>query len=209
MAADTPLRLDPRFTMAYVGERERDQVARELGDHFAQGHLTLEEYEFRVQAALQARQGFELSATVNDLPPLDRVRALVRDASDAGRRSSRTVFALMGGASRKGRWTVPTTIRAVGVMGGVEIDLRDAVFSADVTEISAVAIMGGVDILVPPGVRIESDGLAIMGGFEDQPGLPAVFDHDAPVLRVRGVALMGAVTVRMKPRGVPDDDSDD
>jgi hypothetical protein len=195
--------------MAHVGERERDLVARELGEHFAQGHLTLEEYEFRVQAALQARQGFELSATVNDLPSLDRVSARVRTSTDGGRRTGRTVFALMGGASRMGRWTVPTTIRAVGVMGGVVIDLRDAVFSHEVTAIHALALMGGVEIIVPPGVRIESDGIAIMGGFEDQPGLPAVFDDEAPVLRVRGLALMGAVTIRMKPRGVPDDDSDD
>lgn len=210
MSADAPLRIDPRLPpAAHVGERERDQVARELGDHFAQGHLTLEEYEFRVQAALQARQWFELSATINDLPPLARATTRARLAVEGEGPRGRTLLALMGGATRTGRWSVPDRLRAIGVMGGVSIDLRDADFSSGVTEIHALAVMGGVDILVPPGVRIESDGIAIMGGFEDQPGLPAVYDDSAPVVRVRGLALMGAVVIRMKPRGMSDDDSDD
>ena len=35
-----------------------------------------------------------------------------------------------------------------------------------------VAIMGGVEIIVPPGLRIESNGMGIMGAFEHvgQPG---------------------------------------
>lgn len=49
-------------------------------------------------------------------------------------------------------------------MGGVVLDLRDATLSGQMTDVFVVAVMGGVEIKVPPGVRLESDGIALMGG---------------------------------------------
>ena len=209
MAPQTPLPADPRRVPSAIGEREREQVVRRLGDHFAQDHLSLEEYEFRVQAALRATQWYQLTATTNDLPTLDSDRARVA-TTPAGVMPGlrRTLVAFMGGVVRRGHWLVPPRIRAIAVMGGVDIDLRDATLSQHVTEIFAVAVMGGVDIKVPPGVRLESDGIAIMGGFEDQAGFPALGHDDAPVVRVRGIALMGGVVTRMKPRGWDDEDDE-
>ncbi|MCP5042486.1 MAG: hypothetical protein GY944_15785 [bacterium] len=55
--------------------------------------------------------------------------------------------------------------------------------------------MGGVSILVPPGVEIDSNGLGIMGGFSSPANTQ---DPDAPLIRVRGFALMGGVEVKVK-----------
>lgn len=206
MSPNSPVPLDPRFIPVVVTDLEREQYVRRLGDHYALDHLTLEEYEFRVQAALRASQGYELAATVSDLPSLpDHGVVRVREGDD-DRPRSRSLVALMGGVVRKGRWLVPRRLRAVALMGGVEIDLRDADFSRGVTEIWVLAVMGGVGIVVPPGVRLEVDGVAVMGAFTDQEGLPAVAHDDAPLVRVRGLALMGGVSSEMKPRGVEDPD---
>lgn len=206
MAQPTPTPEGGRALPAVIGERERERVVRDLGDHFAQDHLTLDEYEFRVQAALQATQWYELDATTNDLPPLAGAHAgpaILEDsmAESGSGNKVRTLLALMGGLVRRGSWLVPKRMRALAIMGGVHLDLRDATLTGAVTEISALAIMGGVDITVPPGVRLEVDGLAVMGGFDDQSGFPAIARHDAPVIRVTGLALMGGVVTRMKPRG--------
>ncbi len=206
MPPHTPVPLDPRFVPVIVTELEREQYVRRLGDHYALDHITLEEYEFRVQAALRAGQGYELAATISDLPQLPNLPgARVREGTGE-RPGFRSIIALMGGVVRKGRWLVPRRLQALAVMGGVEIDLRDADFSSGETVIWALAVMGGVGIVVPPGVRLEVDGLAVMGAFTDQEGLPAVAHDDAPVVRVRGFALMGGVTSEMKPRGVMDPD---
>ena len=207
MARHTPVPDSDRALPSVIGERERDRVVRDLGDHFAQEHLTLDEYEFRVQAALQATQWYQLDATTNDLPSLaaSRGEPNVLDDSTAeamqGGSRVRTLLAMMGGLVRRGSWLVPRRFRALAIMGGIQLDLRDATLSGSVTEVYALAIMGGVDITVPPGVRLEVDGLAIMGGFEDQAGFPAIAHDNAPVVRVKGLALMGGVVTRMKPRG--------
>lgn len=215
MARQTPTPDSGRALPAVIGECDRERVVRDLGDHFAQDHLTLDEYEFRVQAALQATQWYQLDATTNDLPPLSGVNGrpliveeAVRESGTASR--ARTLLAIMGGLVRRGSWFVPKRLRALAIMGGVELDLRDATLTGAITEIHALAFMGGVDITVPPGVRLEVDGLAIMGGFEDQAGtFPAIARNDAPVIRVTGLALMGGVVTRMKPRGWDTNDEEE
>lgn len=199
----TPLPVDPRNIPARVGEREREQVVTLLGDHFALDHLTVEEYEFRVQAALGASQWYELSALTTDLPALDPNRSPVL-ATDAGRKvGGGTMLAIMGGFSRRGRWFVPERMTIWALMGGAELDLRDAVLTSPITEIKVMAIMGGVHIRVPPGVRLETSGIAIMGGFDDSPG---VASDTSPLVRVTGMAIMGGVGTEMKPRGWSDGD---
>jgi hypothetical protein len=91
-------------------------------------------------------------------------------------------------------------MRAIACMGGVVLDLREARLTAPVTDIYVVAVMGGVEITVPPDVRLESDGFAIMGGFEDQLKEPASMDPNAPVVRIHGLAVMGGVEAKVLPR---------
>lgn len=51
-----------------VGDTERDEAARALGDHFAAGRLDREEYDERLEAAFAARTAGELAALFRDLP---------------------------------------------------------------------------------------------------------------------------------------------
>ena len=126
------------------------------------------------------------------------------------------VVAIMGGADRKGAWTPGANlyvtavmggavldfrqaqVGALALMGGVELDLREAVLAPGVTELNVIAIMGGVEIIVPPGLRVESNGIGIMGGFEHAgqllPDTPS-----GPVLRISGVAIMGGVEIKERP----------
>jgi hypothetical protein len=52
--------------------------------------------------------------------------------------------------------------------------------------------MGGIEITVPEGIEVRMDVFALMGG-QSGPRTPA--PPGSPVLRVRGVALMGGVEV--------------
>ena len=54
-----------------VSQAERDVVAAALARHFADGRLTVEEYEERVEAALAARTGRDLEPLLADLPAAD------------------------------------------------------------------------------------------------------------------------------------------
>ncbi|MGP6174856.1 DUF1707 SHOCT-like domain-containing protein [Corynebacterium sp. A21] len=113
---------------------------------------------------------------------------------------------VMGGAVRNGDWLVPRIHTTITVMGGNDIDLREARFESGEIEIRAFALMGGIGITVPEGVRVICDGFALMGGFDaaiDKKATirPADLPPDAPVVRVTGFALMGGIGVITKPRG--------
>ena len=51
-----------------VGDADRDAAAAALGEHFAQGRLTLDELDARLDAALTATTHGELSQAAWDLP---------------------------------------------------------------------------------------------------------------------------------------------
>lgn len=106
--------------------------------------------------------------------------------------------AVMSGNERAGRWRPSRHTRAVAVMGGCELDLREIAFPTDTLLITAVAVMGGIEIIVPEGVEVEVTGVSVMGGrsvkVADAPRRPGT-----PVVRVRAIAVMGGVEVRSKP----------
>ena len=201
----------------HVSPAARERAVQDLADHFAQDRLTMHEYERRVELAYRAASADALRDLTKDLAPSPPVRVTQAPvASTAGAsvpaRSSRAknFFALMSGVVRRGNWTVPSRIRAFAWMGGIGLDLREATLSGPVTDIYVFAMMGGVEIIVPPDVRLESDGFAIMGGFEDQLKEPASRDPDAPVIRVHGFAFMGGVEARvaqLEDKEKPDDGS--
>ena len=99
------------------------------------------------------------------------------------------------------RWRVPARVTVVNIMGGADLDLREAVLETPEVEITVWSLMGGSDVTVPEGVHVELEGFALMGGnrlhLEGPPPAPG-----APVVRVRAWSLMGGTDVRTKgPRG--------
>ncbi len=199
----------------HVSPAARERVVQDLADHFAQDRLTVNEYERRVELVYRAASADALRDLTKDLvpsPPVRVAQAPVTGTAEASvpARSSRAknFFALMSGVVRRGNWTVPSRIRAIAWMGGIGLDLREANLSGPVTDIYVFAMMGGVEIIVPPDVRLESDGFAIMGGFEDQLKEPASRDPDAPLIRVHGFAFMGGVVARVAAPGEEDEKKD-
>jgi len=195
----------------HVSPAARERVVQDLGEHFAQDRLTLPEYERRVELAYRAASGNALQDLTRDLAPAPPARVVpapvasrVDVQTDTHGTKTKTFAALMSGVVRRGMWTVPARIRAIACMGGIGLDLREATLSAPVTDIWVFAVMGGVEIIVPPDVRLESDGFAIMGGFEDQLKEPASRDPGAPLIRVRGLAIMGGVVARVAAPGDED-----
>lgn len=190
---DTP---SPRPNAPAPADRARTVEA--LCRHFAEDHIDDVELERRLDAAHRADSRATLAELTTDLPPLASRDAPAYELAPADHVSERGVaIAVMGGAERKGNWTPPRKLAVIAVMGGADIDLREARFPEGVTEIMAVAFWGAVEIIVPPWVRVESNGIAIMGGFEHGRGESAA-GPESPTLRIGGVALMGAVEINTR-----------
>eukprot|EP00980_Cylindrotheca_fusiformis_P017805 scaffold5622_cov129-Cylindrotheca_fusiformis.AAC.4 len=97
---------------------------------------------------------------------------------------------------RKGKYTVPATISAVTLMSGGKIDFSRADFVYPETTILVVpCIMAGLIIKVPRGVRVEIQGLGIMGIMSGLKTQNIHVGQTGPLIIVKGVAIMGAVKV--------------
>lgn len=184
----------------------RERVVERLSTHYARDQLTLEELESRLERLYAARSMDAIESVLTGLPAVAPTAAASTAVANVERPNSRTFMAVMSGVVRRGAWMVPKHIHAVAFMGGVELDLREAVIDPELTEISVLAVMGGVVVTVPPNVRLESDGFAFMGGFEDQLKQPASGDPKAPVVKLTGFAFMGGVEVRVLEPGAPTED---
>ncbi len=192
-----------------VSDAERHDVAETLRLAAGEGRLGLDELEERLEAAFAARTYADLEPLTRDLP--GHVHARSRPPRDAGRPSPRArgeggdaaasvSIAVLSGVDRKGDWELGATHTAVAIMGGVDLDLRHAVLPPE-SVITAVALMGGIDVVVDEYTRVVVDGIGLMGGFDEgRPRAVAQLGASSPVVRVRGLALMGAVQVTRKPR---------
>ena len=96
-----------------------------------------------------------------------------------------------------GDWTPSRLTSIKAIMAEVKIDLRDATFMDREVTFDIVAVMAEARILVPPGVRVECDGFAIMGEFSDRHDASGG-DPDAPLVRIRGSAFMAKVAVETR-----------
>ena len=173
-----------------VSDADRETAVARLRTAVGEGRLTLEELAERVELADAARTHGDLAALTADLPVSAPASAAVE------RRARGWIVAVMGGAARKGRWRPPARTNVLTLMGGAELDLREAELAEDIV-ITAVALMGGIGITVPEGVSVELTGFALMGtngGPNDKlPPLPG-----APAIRVRAFSLMGGVGIERK-----------
>ena len=172
-----------------VSDTDREATVARLRVAGGEGRLTLEELAERVELADAARTQGDLDALTADLP-------VTYPATAAERKPHGWIVAVMGGAERKGRWRPAQRTTVVTIMGGAELDLREAEL-ADEISITAITVMGGIGIAVPEGVSVELSGFALMGansGPRDKvPPLP-----NAPVVRVKTFALMGGVGIERK-----------
>jgi len=196
---------DPRADLR-IGDAERHQVAEILREAAGEGRLDLEELDERLEATYAAKTYADLVPLTLDLPlhgptpapaaPATPDRAPLPPGSPATTHRE-THLAILSGFDRKGVWTVPGHLTVVAVMGGADLDLRQARFTQRESTIVVTAVMGGVQITVGPEVQVVMEVVGIMGGASGPSGGEEV-RPDAPILRVKGVALMGGVDVRRK-----------
>jgi hypothetical protein len=179
----------------------RDRVIGHLGDAFANGTLDVDEFERRVTVAHQSDSNREVEALIADLPTPAKsaAAATTRELVPAREvKPSMTVFTAMGGVERRGSWVVPRQLNVIAIMGGAKLDFREARLPEGEVEIRVGSFMGGVEIIVPPTLAVESNGAAIMGGFEHVDRAPAAAEPGTTVLRISGLAMMGGVNIEMR-----------
>jgi hypothetical protein len=192
-----PLEHDPGRLR--ISDAERHQVAEVLRQAAGEGRLDLEELDERLEATYAARTYADLVPITQDLPAERPAQPPAQRPVTGPATRYESSVAVMSGVDRKGVWEVGPTHTALSVMGGVDIDLREAIFTGPEVVITANTLMGGIDVIVNEHTRVVVEGVGIMGTFDQaRDKVEARLTDGSPIVRVRGVAIMGAVTVVRK-----------
>jgi hypothetical protein len=199
---------DPRVMRASDADRER--AAEVLREAAAEGRLSMDELNERLDLIYAAKTYAELAPVTADLPSTAAEEG-TRLATSAGpfgmgnrfggEATGTVAVAILGGFVRKGDWVAPAKLSAVAILGGGEIDLRDARFAEHTVTINAVTIMGGIQITVPEDADVQVNGIGIMGGFDHSaagPGSPG-----GPRIVINGFAFGGGVAIERRPSDNP------
>lgn len=190
-----------------VSDAERHQVAEILRQAAGEGRIDLDELDQRLEATYAARTYADLVPITLDLPSAAEAatptRSPSREVQPAGDSKPQRHLAVMGGVERKGAWTVPPAMTIACLMGGADLDLREARWTTGECVLTVNAFMGGATVVVGPDVDVVMEGVGIMGGYSgpSDKQVRAELTDDSPVLRVKGVAIWGGVSVERKPRG--------
>ncbi len=175
-------------------------MATVLSTAYAEGRITRDEHDERLGQVLAARTFDELIPLTQDLvlpaptaPAPAAASTFTIDTTSPGEASEKLV-AVFSGVTRKGRWRVRKNTQALALFGGIDLDLREAVFESQVVEIAGLWCFGGLDIVVPAGIEVRDQTIGIFGGTDvSHVGDPL---PGAPTLVIKGMALFGGVSVR-------------
>jgi hypothetical protein len=104
-----------------------------------------------------------------------------------------TAFAILGGVNRGSNSKAFRGGDLTAILGGCEIDLRQAAIDGEAT-IDVFAMWGGIEIRVPENWTVIGRVNPVLGGFDDQTRPPQ--GAAAHRLIVRGFVVMGGVEVK-------------
>ena len=81
------------------------------------------------------------------------------------------------------------------VLGGAELDLREATLDPSGADLELSATLGGVNVTVPSDWRVVVEDRAMLGGVEALVTDAGELPDDAPLLRVAAGARLGGVAI--------------
>jgi hypothetical protein len=180
----------------FIAERER--VVARLSEAFAHDRLDMDEFERRMTLAHERDTIASINQLVEDLAEAEgegRAQALAHSSESL---EHDEIVAIFGGNQFAGPRPLPRRLKVKAIFGGIQLDLREALFPDGVVEVEVKAVFGGVQIIVPPTLAVECHGVAILGGFEGLHRAPASPNPSSTLLRVRGQVVFGGVQIETR-----------
>ncbi len=151
----------------------QQEAIREVRARYEQGILTFDQFEYALNALIQAESPEQCQAIVQELPsslPSNALDVAVPQPAQAAPfvprvPRSRWMVAILGGVQRMRRpWKLAEQTHMVFFMGGAELDLNMAALPQN-GFIRIIAVMGGAKLYVPRSVDVSIHGMMLLGGI--------------------------------------------
>ncbi len=185
-----------------AADADRAVVSDLLSAAYAEGRLTRDEHDTRLEQAMSAKTFDELRTLTADLVPGTTPGRTVGAFSSAATpaidrthptNEAETTFAIFAGMERAGAWRARRHLSNLTMFGGSRFDFRGATFESDVCELTVFCAFGGVEIRVPDGVNVRNETVAVFGGTDVKHIHPA---PGAPTIVLKGLVLFGGVDAK-------------
>lgn len=190
-----------------ASDADRNLVADLLTAAYSEGRITSDELDERLSATMAAKTFGELAPVTADLVPGSlpgrSVGAVSTPASHLVDRSNASdetdsTLAIFGGTERRGPWRARRRISNLTLFGGSRFDFREATFEADVCEVNILCFFGGVEIVIPEGVAVRNETVAVFGGTDVKHVSPP--QPGAPTIVLKGLVAFGGVDAKGRQR---------
>jgi len=187
-----------------ASDADRDRAATVINSAMAEGRLTADEHAERLDAIYAAKTHADIVPLLDDLPGHGAVavpapaRPLSRPGTPAG--PPDRIVAVLSGATRKGSWQADPVIDILTVLGGVELDFREAQLVTQETTLRVTCVLGGLEITVPPEIHVVNSVVTILGGVESVSDGDEASQPGAPTLRITGSCVLGGIEIKRKAR---------
>jgi hypothetical protein len=110
-------------------------------------------------------------------------------------------LAVMGGVARRSSSQAFEGADLTAIMGGCDVDLRDASIAPNTEAVIDVfAFWGGIDLKVPEDWIVINRVIPLMGGVDDKTRTPIASSAPQKRLVVRGILMMGGMGIRNRSR---------
>lgn len=188
-----------------VSDTERDQVAEVLREAAAQGRITLDELDERLDAVYAAKTYADLEPVTIDLPtgaePLPGPVPPAMEAAFPARRDGGDALVIRsqggGPVIRRGAWQVPRRVEVHNKYGLTRLDFREASLTTPVVEVHIDAAWGSGTVILPEGATAEVEADASWFGTLRN-NVDSVRRAATPHFVVTGSCQGGSLTLRYK-----------
>ena len=190
-----------------ISKYSREKIIEHLKYGFTHDYLEEVDFEKRLKVALNTQSRNDLMVLVEDLPEFkeeekkegEKTTPLV-EINKGHIKEKDSIISILGGIERKGMWKPAKKMDVITVLGGTTLDFTKAVFPPGIIEINMFCVMGGVDIIVPHGVNVNNQCIAILGGSDDRSVQGE--NENGPTLRITGSVVMGGLDIKTPKEGL-------
>ncbi len=105
------------------------------------------------------------------------------------------IAAIMGGRSFHSHASRLSSGEVIAGMGGIDLDLRDAMLDPRGATLDLNAVMGGIQVVVPEGWVIDLDAESVAGRVDTNVTPAEDLPGDAPRLKIHATTRMGGALV--------------
>lgn len=183
-----------------ASDADRERVSEILREAAAEGRITLDELEDRLDRNYRARTYADLEPITEDLPvPGDQVAPAAPAGQLQETGDALELKAKAGTITRRGNWRVPGRIVVANPYGDTRLNFRDATFVGAVVDIDLTASWGEAKLVLPDGASAEIDVDTSWFGSVDS-RVPEVRTGPGPHFRITGSVKGGSLKVRYKMR---------